>query len=202
MINKLTRNRLILPIITLAIFLSFIFYACGETEPIHLVILHSNDTHGNLIAYDKENQIGGIAKTATLIKQIKDENKDSTLVLHAGDELSRGDDLTTCFGGEVNMLAMEMMGYDAFTPGNGDFYFGIQNLVKQTALVKFPILHANVVYKDTNKLIFQPYIIKEINGVKIGILGIGVIREEHPSSRNLKLLDPINVAKEIIPELQ
>jgi 5'-nucleotidase/UDP-sugar diphosphatase len=202
MINKLTRNRLILSVITLAIFLSFIFYANGETKPIHLVILYSNDTHGNLIVYDKINQIGGIAKTATLIKQIKDENKDNTLVLHAGDELSRGDELTASFGGEVNMRAMEMMGYDAFTPGNGDFYFGIQNLIKQTSLVKFPILQANVVYKDTNKRIFQPYVIKEISGIKIGILGLGVIREKHPLSQNLKLLDPINVAKEIIPELQ
>ena len=196
------KSLLVLPIVILVVILPIFIYGNSDTKPIHIVILHSNDTHGNLIAYDKTNQVGGIARTATLIKQIKNENKDNTLVLHAGDELSRGDEITVCFGGEANMLAIEMMGYDAFTPGNGDFYYGVKNLIKQTSLVKFPILLSNIVYKDTDQRIFQPYIVKEIKGIKFGILGLGIIREDHPSSHNIKQLDPIVVAKKIVPELQ
>jgi 2',3'-cyclic-nucleotide 2'-phosphodiesterase (5'-nucleotidase family) len=174
---------------------------CGE--PIHLVILHVNDTHGKLLSYDTESSkdIGGIARIATEIKEIRAENK-NTLVFHAGDDLSRGDMITSCFGGEANMLAMESAGYDAYTPGNGDFYFGVNNLIKQTSLVKFPTLMANIVYKKDDKLIFQPYVIKEIGGIRVAILGLGYIHEEHPSSKLLKLLDPITVAKKYVPILQ
>ncbi len=200
--NRSIRNHLTFLIIILTVIFSAFVYGNSENEATHIVILHTNDTHGNLIAYDKTKQIGGIARTATLIKQIKKENPNNTLVLHAGDEFSRGDEITVCFGGEANMLTMEMMGYDAFTPGNGDFYFGVENLLKQTSLVKIPILLSNIVYKDSNRRIFQPYIIKEIDGIKIGILGLGVIREDHPSSRNIKQLDPIVIAKEIVPEIQ
>jgi len=186
-------------------FFVFIFAVLSGwcAEPIHLVILHINDTHGKLLPYNTESSkdIGGIARIATKIKEIRTENKD-TLVLHAGDDFSRGDMVTSCFGGEVNMLAMESAGYDAYTPGNGDFYFGINNLIKQTSLVKFPTLMANIVYKKDDKLIFQPYVIKEIGGIRVAILGLGYIHEEHPSSKLLKRLDPITVAKKYIPILQ
>lgn len=189
----------------LSIFLlTFVFYTlsgwCGE--PVHLVILHINDTHGKLLSYDSESSkdIGGIARIATEIKEIKAENK-NTLVLHAGDDLSRGDLITTCFGGEANMLAMDSIGFDAYTPGNGDFYYGVNNLVKQTSLMKFPTLLANIVYKD-EKPIFPPYMIKEIAGIRIAILGLGYIHEEHPSSRMLKLNNPIMVAQKYIPILR
>ena len=186
-------------------FFAFIFTVLSGwcAEPIHLVILHINDTHGKLLSYDTESSkdIGGIARIATEIKEIRAENK-NTLVLHAGDDLSRGDMVTSCFGGEANMLAMESAGYDAYTPGNGDFYFGVNNLIKQTSLVKFPTLMANIVYKKDEKLIFQPYVIKEIGGIRVAILGLGYIHEEHPSSKLLNLLDPITVAKKYIPILR
>jgi len=198
-LKQMNRKRLILPI-----FFIFLFFVLSGwcAEPVHLVILHVNDTHGRLFPYDLEitKDIGGIARMATQIKEIRADNK-NTLVLHAGDDFSRGDPVTSCFGGEANMMAMEAVGYDAFTPGNGDFYFGVNNLIKQTSLVKFPTLLANVVYKD-KKMIFQPYIIKEIDGIRIAILGLGYIDKKHPACQTLKLNDPIIVAQEYIPILR
>jgi len=201
--NKAIRRRLAAYFICFAILIQLVSAWGTELEPLHLVILHVNDTHGRLCPYDtaEAKDIGGIARMATRVKGIRGENEGRTLVLHAGDVLSRGDSLTVYYGGEVNMLAMEAIGYDAFTPGNGEFYFGIENLVKQTKLIKFPVLHANVIYKETGKRIFQPYIIKEISGVKIAILGLGIIRINHPSARPLKLLDHVTVAKEFVPML-
>jgi 2',3'-cyclic-nucleotide 2'-phosphodiesterase (5'-nucleotidase family) len=118
--------------------------------------------------------------------------------LHAGDVFSRGDALTVYYGGEVNMMAMEAIGYDAFTPGNGEFYFGVENLMRQTSLVKFPSLLANVVYKKNGKRLFQPYMIKEVAGVKIAIIGVGFIRENHPSAWPIELLKE---PKEFLPLL-
>jgi 5'-nucleotidase/UDP-sugar diphosphatase len=169
----------------------------------NIIILHINDTHGHLTPYDddKSKDIGGMTRVATLIKEMKKENPDSTLILHAGDELSRGDAPTVCFGGEVNMQVIDSIGFDAFTPGNGDFYFSVSNLLKQITFMKVPVLLSNVVYKNNEERLFPSYIIKEVNGVKIAILGFGVIREDHPSGRILKLRDPIQSTKEILPEI-
>ena len=179
-------------------------YGFTDVNHVDLVILHINDTHGRLLPFDSEDKksIGGIARAATLIKQIRNENDGRVLVLHAGDIFSRGDTLTVYYGGEVNLAAMNAMDYDAFTPGNGEFYFGIENLRQQTALVRFPTLLANVVYRKNDKIIFQPYIIKDLAGVKVAILGLGFIREEHPSAWPLILQDPIMVAKKYVPLLR
>lgn len=189
-------------------FISFIYFAtlfiivCSNLadEQIHIVILHINDTHGQLLP--DENNNGGIARAGTLIKEIRKNNEGRTIALHAGDEFSRGDNLTTFYNGQVNMLAMQSAGYDVFVPGNGDFYFGVKNLLAQTSLVKFPTILANVYYKDNGKRIFDPYIIKEIAGVKIAILGLGFIRTEHPSGWFLELRDPIQTAKQFVPKLR
>lgn len=190
-----------------SLFVSFIYFTmlliivCLNLadEPIHIVILHINDTHGQLLP--DENGKGGIARIATLIKEIRKNNEGRTLVLHAGDEFSRGDSLTTFYSGQVNMLAMQSIGFDVFVPGNGDFYFGVKNLITQTSLVKFPTILANVYYKDNGKRIFEPYVIKEITGVKIAVLGLGFIRTEHPSGWFLELRDSIKTAKQFIPKL-
>ncbi|MBD3185121.1 hypothetical protein GF312_22765 [Candidatus Poribacteria bacterium] len=182
-----------------------LFYAIPVLSDVSdLVILHINDTHGRLRPYndDKGNSIGGIARVATLIDQIKKENKGKTLVLHAGDLFSRGDDLTVHYGGGVNLKALQAAGYEVMVPGNGEFYFGPENLVKQASQVTMPVILANVVYKNNDKILFKPYIIKEVNGIKIAILGLGFIRLSHPSARNLELKDHVTVAKEYIPELK
>jgi 5'-nucleotidase len=174
----------------------------GE-DSIHLVILHINDTHGRLRPYDiGEHSIGGIARLATMINQIRKGNEDKTLVLHAGDVFSRGDSLTVNYGGEVNLLAMEAIGFDAFTPGNGEFYFSPENLLKQVSLIKFPVIHANVIYKENGRQLFQPYVIRKIAGIRIAILGLGIIRKLHPSAESLELLDPTAVARAYIPALR
>ena len=173
-------------------------------NPIHLIVLHVNDTHGKLQPHNTNSQtdIGGIARLSSLVKQIRQENPKNVLFLHAGDIFSRGDPVTVYYGGYVNLLAYEKMGVDAITPGNGEFYFGIENLQRQAARVSTPFVHANVTYKHHGGSIFPPYLIKNVNGVRVGILGLGLIRTWHQSSQTLELGDPIEIAKTIVPELK
>ena len=96
---------------------------------INLVILHVNDTHGRLQPYQHQGaSFGGIARLSTLLKQTRRENPGRVLFLHAGDIFSRGDPTTVYYGGRANFHAYEKMGVDAITPGNGEFYMGIENL--------------------------------------------------------------------------
>ena len=178
--------------------------AAWSGEKIELVVLHVNDTHGKLQPYDAGDlgEVGGIARLSTLVQQTRRENPGRVLFLHAGDMFSRGDPTTVYYGGYVNFHAYEMIGVDAVTPGNGEFYMGIENLQNQAARVGIPFVHANVTYKQHGGSIFPPYLIKEVNGVKIGILGLGLIRSWHNSSQTLVLGDPIEVAKKYLPELR
>ena len=176
---------------------------CDESDGnfVDLVILHINDTHGILLPYDKDGRnIGGISRLATLVKEIQNINKRRMLLLHAGDVFSAGHPLTFHYGGEVNMMAMQTLCYDALTPGNGEFYFGVKNLKRQAAFVNFPVLLANVVYKDSRERLFKPFVIKEIAGVKIAILGLGFLRVS--SDWYLECQEPIAVARRFIPKLR
>ncbi len=198
---------------TFPFFFAFLFFfafplfsyadASGQV-PVHLVLLHLNDTHGRFLPRDTQEggSVGGMARLATLVDQIRDANQGSTLLLHAGDIFSMGGPSTIYYGGETNMMVMQAIGYDALTPGNGEFYFGVDNLKRQTALVQFPVLLANVVRKEDGTRLFQPYVIKEVGGIKVAILGLGFVRVNHPSGRLLELQDVIATAKEFVPSLR
>ena len=179
---------LLASLLTLCVCLS-VLGADATGNEIHLVLVHVNDSHGRLMP--REGRDGDAARGATVIRKVRSENPGRTLVLHAGDVFSGGDPLTVHSGGGANLKAMEMMGFDVLTPGNGEFYFGIDNLRKQAAKVRFSVIHANAADRGTNKLLFPPFVIKEIAGLRIGILGIGIVRTWHPSARPLDVRNGI-----------
>ena len=182
---------------------TFLTGSVWASDTVDLVVLHINDTHGKLSPYSLGGyKVGGIGRLSTLVKQIRAENPGRVLLLHAGDIFSRGEPVVIYTGGYVNLLAFEKMGFDAITPGNGEFYFGIENLKRQTSRVSTPFVHANVTYKHHDGPIFPPYLIKEVQGVKVGILGLGLIRPWHQSSQTLKLHDAVETAKQYMPELR
>jgi 2',3'-cyclic-nucleotide 2'-phosphodiesterase (5'-nucleotidase family) len=127
------------------------------------------------------------------------------LLLHAGDILSSEDPVTVYYGGEANIDLMNRVGYDAFTPGNGEFYWGpvaSDNLLRLEKKAAFPFLHANIVYRETGEGVFKPYVVKTVAGCRVGILGLGAVRMENATVRNLKLIHPIECAKRYAPALR
>ncbi|MFC2141907.1 bifunctional metallophosphatase/5'-nucleotidase [Acidobacteriota bacterium] len=176
----------------------------ARPENIHLVILHVNDTHGHLYPHDfnKEWNVGGAARMATLINGVRNENPEQTLVLHAGDIFSRGGPLTVYSGGGVDMLALDAMGFDAMVPGNGEFYTGIDNLMRHVAAVDISIILANVYFMDSGDRLLPPFVIKEASGIKVGILGLGFFYENHPASWHLRKEHPEEAALKYVPVLR
>jgi len=99
-----------------------------------------------------------------------------------------------------------LMGYDAFTPGELDFSFGVGEIVRMSKWANFPFLLANLMFTQSHKPVFKPYLIKELPGVKIGFLGL-ISKEVSlggPPEENKKyyLADPIEVAKKFVAELK
>ncbi len=106
----------------------------------------------------------------------------------------------------VYMKAYNMMGYDAFTPGELDLSLGIDELMKMSRQANFPFLAANILNHQTNEPIFRPYVIKEARGMKVGIFGL--ISTRFPSGspsagkEAFKITDPIEAAQKVVAVLQ
>ncbi|MDX1721089.1 MAG: metallophosphoesterase, partial [Salegentibacter mishustinae] len=99
----------------------------------HITILHTNDVHSHIEPFGPDDSrnpnMGGVARRATLIQQIKNENP-NTLLLDAGD-IFQGTPYFNFYGGELEFKLMSKMKYDAATIGNHDFDNGIDGLYAQ-----------------------------------------------------------------------
>ena len=139
-----------------------------------ITILYSGDTHAMLYPCNcPAEPDGGISRRASLIKQIRQENP-NTIVVDAGGFFAGGlkDDYTQNVQLDmsrslINLKAMELMQYDAVGLADDEFNFGRNFLEEYIAQTKLNFLSANI---RLNKV--SAYIIKEISGVKIAIIGL------------------------------
>ncbi|MDP4098999.1 5'-nucleotidase C-terminal domain-containing protein [Paenibacillus sp. P96] len=157
----------------------------------HITLLHTNDVHSHAVENKEEM---GYAKLAGIIDKYRGENPD-TLLLDAGDSV-HGTTFATLVNGESVVKVMNEMGYDAMAPGNHEFNYGWQQLVKLSGEMKFPLISANVKQADGNSL-FKPYVIKEVDGVKIGIIGLTTPETAYKTNpKNVEGIDFANPAEE------
>ena len=101
---------------------------------------------------------------------------------------------------------MNAMGYDAMVVGNHEPDFTAEVLRKRIADAKFPVLAANVAHRWSGKLFTQPYVIKTVNGVKLGILGIAYpntpLTTTRKNVKNLRFDQAVPTAREYVPQLR
>lgn len=172
-------------------------------KPIHLTILHINDPHGHLEPYTLAGRsVGGYARLSTLIQQTRAQTPDQPVFLvHAGDEFSKGDDLTTKTLGQANISVLNELGPSLWVPGNGEFYDGIANLSAAIRRANFPTLAANVLYKSTGKPIANEYVILQAGPVRVAFFGLCFVRPGKWAD-GLTLADPIETARQLVPKLR
>ena len=169
----------------------------------HITILHTNDTHSHVEPFDanhyKYANKGGVARRATLINSVRQENP-NTLLLDAGD-IFQGTPYFNYFGGELEFKLMSMLNYDLATIGNHDFDNSIEGLYKQLPNAKFNFVSAN--YDFSNTILdthVKPYQIFVKEGIKIGIFGLGIQLEGlvHPKMyKETRYLDPIEISQDM-----
>ena len=142
-----------------------------------ITILHTNDVHSHIDPFPKNDPLnpngGGVIARANLINVLKKENP-NTIVLDAGD-VFQGTPYYNFFGGEIELKLMSKMGYSASTLGNHEFDSGLDKLAKSLKHANFSFLNSNYTLKNTaleNKI--KKYEIFEIDGVKIGVFGLGI----------------------------
>lgn len=177
-----------------------------------LTILHTNDIHGHLTpwrGWEGElagKTMGGMDRLGSAVKQVRTEaGADSVLLLDAGDTL--GDTMIAdATQGKAIIDVMNALAYTAMVIGNHEPDFTADTLKRRMAEAKFPVLAANIIENDTGHLYARPYIIKKINGVKVGILGLAYPNTPHTTAKKnvsgLTFRDAPEVAREFIPKLR
>jgi 5'-nucleotidase len=164
-----------------------------------ITILHTNDVHSQidpLPANDRNAGKGGVARRATLVKRIRAENP-NTLLLDAGDAF-QGTPYFNLYRGVVEYKAMTAIGYDIATLGNHDFDNGVDALAEAMKYAKFEFVSANYDARGTaiEKRV-KPYVVREFEGVRIGVFGLGIKLEglNPPESfKGVKYYDPVKVS--------
>ncbi|MCQ2736385.1 MAG: bifunctional metallophosphatase/5'-nucleotidase [bacterium] len=138
-------------------------------------ILFTNDIHGAVLPSEDNknpgNMKGGLTHLATAIKEKSAET--GSIVLDGGD-WAQGSYIGGMDKGETVMKVLNQLGYDATVVGNHDFDWGLNALGNMLDTANFPVLGANIVDDKGNMLPgTEAYMMKEINGVKVGVIGIG-----------------------------
>ena len=131
------------------------------------------------------------------------------LLYSAGYDLyavSRIDMEITALKADLFLQTYNLMGYDAFTPGEVDLSWGVAELKKMGKKAKFSILLANLQDLKTKKPVFRPYLIKEMGGIRVGLFGLLSNRfsgslDPHDKVA-FRLTDPMEAAKQVIAELK
>ncbi len=177
----------------------------AQTQREHLVILHINDSHGRLAPHKlKGRSVGGIARLAGLVNQIRGKNPGRVLLLHGGDEFSSGDAVTKHYKGQANIDLMNHMGYDAMVLGNGEYYQGLENLRQRMAQAKFTVLAGNIfeLTQEGQKAVGQNFVIKKVGPLRVGLMGLSLIRPQHRTSQNLRAGENLKLANKWGDELK
>lgn len=169
----------------------------------HITILHTNDVHSYIDPFPADHprnpNMGGVARRAALIESIRKENK-NVLLLDAGD-IFQGTPYFNYYGGELEFKLMSMMKYDVSTIGNHDFDNGIDGLYSQLPNASFEFVSANYDFKNTVlDSHVKPYTIKYVDGIKVGIFGLGIELDGLVDKKNYKETvynNPIEVATDM-----
>jgi len=140
-----------------------------------LVLLHSNDMHGDFLSEEDDSKlIGGVSLLSGYINKAREEEP-NTLYCIAGD-MFRGSVIDSEYQGISTIEIMNMLSPDVVTIGNHETDYGVSHLLFLEKCAKFPIINANLYIKTNHARLFKPYTIIEVDGMKI--LFIGILTEE------------------------
>lgn len=158
--------------------------ACGGSlghDDAEVSIVMTTDMHGSFLPYDflrQEPDSSSFANVASLIKQVRKENPEGTIVLDDGD-LIEGTPVMYYYNYEavreqhLASRVMNYLGYDALTVGNHDLEGGesvyYDHLLRD---YKMPWLGANAIDTRNDKPMFKPYVVINRKGLKIAVLGL------------------------------
>jgi 5'-nucleotidase len=148
--------------------------------------------------------IGGLARVATLKRQLTDSGHRVVMVL-AGDFLSPSV-ASSFFRGQQMVDTLNAAGLDLATLGNHEFDFGDDVLIERMRQSKFRYVISNVVDTNTGHPIggAAPYLLETYGTLKVGYIGLVLTTTEISADKlkHTRLSDPFASATRYIPVLK
>lgn len=178
------------------LFISCLFLVANSLYAEEVTILYSGQTHAMLYPCSCPiQQEGGVARRGTLIKELR-RNYPNLLLLDCGSFTAGGllDENTQSTRldrqrSENNFQAMQLLQYDAVGISPDEFNFDKDFFLANASRNNPVFLSANL---DSDKV--SPYIIKEVNGIKIAIIGLTNLAANE-KSEGIKISEPESVKK-------
>ena len=195
-------------------------------QDVRLTVLHTADIHSRILPYDysplytermlglveDRSPFGGLAQIATIIKDQREESARSIWV-DSGDAF-QGAPIFNVFQGEPEIRALSAAGLDVFVLGNHEFDSGPANAAEQLSKwAAFPVLAANYRWEvskphtEQMQRLVQPFVIKNIGGLRVGIIGMGNTSSmyslgEGDNSLGVQAVDPLQLTQEMADQLR
>lgn len=142
---------------------------------------------------------GGLARIAAAVKQLRQERPGAVLFMDAGDTI-QGSAVAAWSEGRSVVEAVNALGLDLGLPGNWEVVYGAQVMKQRLAEFTYPWIAANLFDAASGKRLLPPYLVREVNGVRIGVLGYtdpDVPKRQPPSySAGLRY-----TGEEVLPDL-
>ncbi len=101
---------------------------------------------------------------------------------------------------------LNLMGYDAIGIGDDDLTLGKEFILEISKRANFPFLSSNLLDEGSGKILFKPFLIKEINGLRIGIFSLFspnfFAGDSDPRRKGLNIRSPMETAQAMVKELK
>ena len=167
-----------------------------------VTFLHVNDTYQ--FTPVEGGKLGGLARVLTIKKEALKRNPNTIFTL-GGDTLSPSVETRTYRGAQM-IDAWNAVGLDYAVFGNHEFDIRKNELLQRIKESKFRWLGANVIETKTGKRFADtpPYVIKQIDGVRIGIIGLLLPETKETSSMDatLSVSDFCVAARRLVPQMR
>ncbi|MBO1513710.1 DUF6359 domain-containing protein [Metabacillus bambusae] len=190
-----------------------------ETDNISVQLLGVNDLHGkvDITGTVSGANYGRMDYLAAHLRQRETTNP-NTLIVHAGDMVGGSSPVSALLQDEPTVEMMESIGFDVGTVGNHEFDEGVEEMLRlinggdhengtpNYDGIDFPMVAANVEYKDSGSLVLDPYAIKEVDGAKIGFIGVATVETPNmiisKGNEHIQFTDEAEAINKYVPELQ
>lgn len=186
--------------IVIVLLFSYVYIDNGEDGDLsgEVYIIHTNDSHGYYSEYL------GFESVVALVDDY--ESRGATVFLLDAGDAFQGTSITMLTHGSSTVDVMNAVGYDVMVPGNHEFDYGLDTYLGYTELLDFPTISANTVWVDDGSLVFDPYVILEEDGYRLGVFGLST--PDTVSSvfsgylDDVEFTDPVQAASDMVETLQ
>ncbi|MFN3653364.1 MAG: bifunctional metallophosphatase/5'-nucleotidase [Armatimonadota bacterium] len=146
-----------------------------------VTVLHMSDTHAALdvhpeVFFDAKDQptlrrAGGFALLAAAVQAERQARPGRTMLVNVGDTI-HGSAVAEWTQGKAIVPIVNRLGIDVFVPGNWEYAYGPETFRKRMAELNHPVAAINLHDAQTGQRLYAPSVVKEIDGVRIGVVGI------------------------------